>query len=537
MRYDLVIIGSGIAATALSNRVLSQNPLASVLILEAGQKVKMQDTALWQDYVVSKKLPYSKFGDEPYPEREQPGQNLNVGKTVVPLAGSRVMTFGGSTIHWGGWSFRLMPEDFNMKSNTGTGINWPIDYDILEPYYAQAECYIGVSGNSDDPVPPRTEPYPYPAFPFTFEDGSVAAALSALDITYSNLPIARHGIESRTSQHAPCKTTGTCKYCPFGARYSANNFLAQMCTAKDYPNFEIKDNCVVQTLDMESKTQVNGVTYYDKIRKQTLTVEGRNIIVAGGAIESPKLLQRSVSSYWPDGVGNDNGNVGRYFVTHPYFIFNAQISSNRSLKQPEMNFPTLCTRHFDSKNEQAKGKFILVNPPSSPDVDIAQLMKEGNSRDKIERIIAGNNTVQIHGMVEIFSEYENCIENLEGKKNQIGLPQTIVDYSQSPRFNERMEYIQSKVEKIFEKMDAKIQGKPTVSWRADHAACTCRMSEKPEDGVTDANMKVHGVDNLFVCSNAAFTSTGAINPTLTLTALSLRLGDFIHQELQAAHHG
>jgi len=81
-------------------------------------------------------------------------------------------------------------------------------------------------------------------------------------------------------------------------------------------------------------------------------------------------------------------------------------------------------------------------------------------------------------------------------------------------------------------MDAKIQGKPVISWRADHAACTCRMSEDPKKGVTDKNMKIHGVDNIFVCSNAAFTSTGAINPTLTLTALSLRLADHIIEKFE-----
>ena len=533
MKYDLIIVGSGIAATALSHRVLEKNRNAAILILEAGQKVKMQDAALWQDYIVSGKLPYAKFNDRPYPERDMPGQNQNIGETVVPLAGSRVMTYGGSTIHWGGWSFRLKPEDFFMKTNTNTSINWPIDYDTLEPYYGEAEHYIGVSGDSENNNPPRSSSYPFPAFPYTYEDSSVAAAIHALGMDFSNVPIARHGILSSTSFNAPCKTTGTCKYCPFGARYTATNFLNHMSDEKDYPNLEIRINCVANTIDMNAKNKAKGITYYNKTTKETLSVAAKEIIVAGGAIESPKLLQRSVSEFWLQGIGNDDGNVGRYFVTHPYFIFTADIAENKSLKQPEMNFPTLCTRHFDNKHEQAKGKFILVHPPSSPQIDIAELMKSGNSRAEIDESIKGANTVQIHGMVEIFSEFKNYVANLANAKNQIGLPQTIVDYSKSAEFNERMAYIQSKVEKIFEQMDAKIQGKPTISWRADHSACTCRMSDDPKKGVTDKNMKLHGVDNIYVCSNAAFTSTGAINPTLTLTALSLRLGDHINEKLEA----
>jgi len=532
MKYDLVIIGSGIAATALSHRILEKNKNASILMLEAGQKVKMQDNALWQNYIVSGKLPYSKFNDQPYPERDTPGQNQNIGATVVPLAGSRVMTYGGSTIHWGGWSFRLKPEDFLMRTNTGTSINWPIDYDTLEPYYGEAENYIGVSGDSDNNNPPRSTPYPFPAFPFTFEDTNIASAINALGMKFSNVPIARHGITSSNTFNAPCKTTGTCKYCPFGARYAATNFLNHMSYEKDYPNLEIRINSVVNTIDMDAKNKAKGVTYFNKVTKETISVEADAVIVAGGAIESPKLLQRSTSEFWLNGIGNDEGNVGRYFITHPYFIFTGMIPENKQLKQPEMDFPTLCTRHFDNEEEQAKGKFILLHPSNSPQISIAELMKNGNTRAEIDENIKGANTVQIHGMVEIFSEYDNYVTNLPNAKNQIGLPQTIVDYSQSPEFNDRMAYIQSKVEQIFENMDAKIQGKPVISWRADHAACTCRMSEDPKKGVTDKNMKIHGVDNIFVCSNAAFTSTGAINPTLTLTALSLRLADHIIEKFE-----
>ncbi len=531
-QFDTVIIGSGIAATALSERLLSKDVNASILILEAGQKVKMQDSAIWQDYVVSGKLPYTKFNDEAYPERDAPGQNMNVGKTVVPLAGSRVMTFGGSTIHWGGWSFRLKEEDFKMKTNTGSGADWPIDYADLEPYYGQAEDYIGVSGDSDNNVPPRTSPYPYPAFPYTFEDQPMATAMEQLNITHSHLPIARHGIQSSTSRHAPCKTTGTCKYCPFGARYAATNFLSDMTTVDGYPNLEVRINCVVERIEMASKLRADAVVYFDKTKQEVVTVKAKRVIVAGGAIESPKLLQRSKSKFWKQGIGNDLDLVGRYFITHPYFFFTGTVDSNDDLRQPEMNFPTLCTRYYDSKSEQAQGKFMFINPPGSPDVDIASLMQAGNSPEQVKDAIKGPNTVELQGMVEIFSEYDNKVSNYPGKINQMGLSQTIVDYSQSPTFDDRMVYIQSKVEAIFESMNVTMVGKYSVSWRADHAACTCRMSKDASEGVTDKNMKVHGVDNVYVCSNAAFTSTGAINPTLTLAALSLRLGDYINNHLE-----
>lgn len=540
-QVDTLIVGSGVAATAISERLLQSDANASILILEAGSEVKMQDQSLWQDFVVNgqqyDKLPYFKYNDLPYPDRDQPGENLSIGDTTVPLDGSRVMTYGGSTIHWGGWSFRMKPEDFKMKTNTGTGIDWPIAYDEFEPYYSAAENYIGVAGDSNDKTVPRSRAFPFDAYPFTLEDAPLINALTALGWNYSHLPIARHGIANTTAMQAPCKTTGTCKYCPFGARYAATNFLNNMQTWQDAPNFEVRLNAVVQVIDVHSKHQVKGVTYLDKRANKMVSVEAKNVIIAGGAIESPKLLMRSTSEHWPNGVGNDNDLVGRFFITHPYFMYSATVANNSELMRAEMDFPTLCSREFDSEAEQAKGKFVLVNPSSSPTPlvngkkqTLEQMMQNGMTRAEIDVALQGPAQVQVHGMVEIFSEYNNRVMNLD-TVNRIGLPETIVDYSKSADFCERMSYITAKVNQIFAKMKATPSGEPFISWRADHAACTCRMAESADEGVVDSNLKVFGVDNLYVCSNAVFPNTGAINPTLTLTALSIRLGEHLSQPL------
>ncbi|MEH6461746.1 GMC family oxidoreductase [Chitinimonas sp. JJ19] len=527
MKVETLIIGSGVAAAALAQRLLAKNPNASILMLEAGRKVKMQDAAIWQDYVVSGKLPYTQYYDLPYPDRDQPGENLSAGTTAVPLDGSRALTYGGSTIHWGGWSFRLKPEDFALRTNTGHSLDWPISYADLEPYYSQAEHYIGVSGDSNDPTVPRHCDYPFPAFPYTLEDQPAAEAMAALGMAYSHLPIARHGITDTTSRHAPCQTTGTCKYCPFGARYSANNFLDDMQNWGNFPGLQIRLNSIVQEISMRSRQQAGGVVYLDRETGQQVVVEADRIIVAAGTLESTKLLLRSRSDHWQLGIGNDHDLVGRNIVTHPYFIFSGSAPGNPLKLQPEMNFPTLCSRHFDSPAEQAKGKFILINPPGSPTVNLLSKMQAGVSRLDMDRYVAGPRQIQLHGMVEIFSEPQNRIANID-KLNHLGMQETLVDFGQAAGFDPRMQEIQGHVQRLFEAMGATMNAKPTISWRADHAACTLRMSDDDSEGVTDRHMRVHGVDNLYVCSNATFPSTGAVNPTLTLAALALRLGDHLN---------
>ena len=533
MKVETLIIGSGVGAAALAQRLLAQNPRASILMLEAGGSVKMKDAALWQNYVVSGNLPYDPYQDADYPERGQPGENVSLGGTVMGLSGSRVFTLGGTTIHWDGWSFRLKPEDFRLYSNTGQGIDWPIGYDELEPYYGQAERYIGVSGEAKDCGVPRSTPYPFPAFPYTLEDQPVAAAMEKLGIAYGHMPIARHGATETTSTHAPCQTTGTCLYCPFGARYSANNFLNDMVAWGNFPNLEIRLNSFVKEITMSTKHRASGVVYHDRFSGKDVVVEAEQVIVAAGALESPKLLQRSRSSHWANGIGNDLDLVGRYLITQPYYAFSADIAANPARLQPEMAFATLCSRHFDSVEEQPKGKFVIGNPPSAPAINLASQMQAGRRRADIDRYVDGTQQLQLIGQIEIVGDWKDRVSNY-GSINSMGMIETAVDFTKPAGFDARFVEVQAKINRIFEAMPATPAANPFLSWRADHSCCTTRMSNDETQGVIDRDLKVHGVDNVYVCSNAAFSSSGSVNPTLTLAALALRLGDHLNKSTTKA---
>lgn len=102
MKVDTLIIGSGVAATVVAQRLLEVDASASILILEAGTRVKTKDFGLWENYLITGQLPYEPFKDLPYPERDFAGENVNAGNTSIPLVGARVFVFGGSTLHWGG---------------------------------------------------------------------------------------------------------------------------------------------------------------------------------------------------------------------------------------------------------------------------------------------------------------------------------------------------------------------------------------------------------------------------------------------------
>ncbi|MBV1686350.1 GMC family oxidoreductase [Novosphingobium sp. G106] len=521
-----VIIGSGVAATVVIETLLANNRHAEIVVLEAGSRVTTKDFGLWENYLVTGGLPYDNARDANYPQRDDPGENQNAGATEVPLRGARLFAYGGTTLHWGGWAFRMKPEDFLLQHNTGESIDWPFGYAELEEFYCQAEHHLAVSGDSKDAVVPRTREFPFAAFPFTLEDKIYADAFDKLGIGYGQLPIARRGVSEVPSRHAPCQTTGTCKYCPFGARYVASNYLDDLIEWNDFPGLEIRTGTPVLAIETGTKRQASAVVYYDKASGDVVRVAADRVIVAAGAIESAKLLLRSKSDDWLDGIGNHNDQVGRYLITHPYFVMTAILPDNKLRLQPELNFPTLVSRHFDSPTEQAAGKFMMVAPPDTPAFSLAAQMQGGADRAKIDQNLAGPNKVTIQGMVEVFGRSTNTVRNM-GALNKVGLPMTTVSFAQDGAFNGRMLTIEKKVSEIFAAMGAKLDGAYTVSWRADHAASTCRMSEDEKVGVVDANLKVHGTDNVYVISNAVMPNLGSVNPTLTLAALAYRLGDHL----------
>ena len=272
--FDYVFVGSGVAASTVAKTILESNRLASILILDAGPKVPAQDRRAWWDYLVRDRRPYDYCYD-------QKGENQSVGQTEWSFDDGRVSMYGGSTVHWGGWCLRFKPEDFEVFSRTKEGADWPISYNTLEPYYGRAEEYLSVCGDDSEGWTARTTPYPRPPFPWTAADGEMIAAFKELGIKPGKLPIARY---------RKCMTTGTCKYCPFGARFSGQIALEELLTDGRHLNLEVVHNAPVSQINAESKKRIESVEYLDALTGERYTVRANTIIVCAGSYETPKLL-------------------------------------------------------------------------------------------------------------------------------------------------------------------------------------------------------------------------------------------------------
>ena len=517
--YEYVLVGSGVAGSTVAKRILEHDRAASILILEAGPQVAAKNRRYWWDYVVNANGKESKAYDF---TTDQKGESVSDGNTKFEVEGSRVMLYGGSTVHWGGWCLRFKPEDFKLFSNTGLGGDWPFAYDELFPYYEQAEHHLTVCGDVSESWNQEMRPgvpYPRPAFHWTAPDGEMIQAWLKNGIEPGKMPMARY---------RKCMTTGTCKYCPIGARFSAQLILDELRSDDRNINFEVRTSSPATQVLVDSKSRIRGVEYLDANTGETRRVYAGTVVVCSGTYESPKLLMLSKSRYWQDGIGNDYDLLGRYLVSHSILKVRGELDHNDENWFQEYDFPTLMSRTYDTAQYQAKNKIFLFKNRGLPNIDFGQLMIDGRSRAEIDTLWRASRQQELQAFMEEMGRKDNRVTLSKGK-NRFGLPKMHIHFDRSPEAEENGRNWLKLMSKVVADMGYKIIEKKTGidPPGGHHATGTCRMGRTEKDGVTDKDMRVHGTDNLYVCSNAAFPSGAAVNPTLTLTAMSFRLADHL----------
>lgn len=507
---DYVIVGSGVAGVTIAKRLLEHNPVTAILMLEAGPEIPAKNRRYWWDYITLNRTPYDFTYDQAW-------EATSAGNVNWLSQGARVKAYGGSTMHWGAWSLRFKPEDFRLFTNTGLGADWPIGYDDLEPYYCDAEDFLAVCGDDAENWSRRSRPYPLPPFEWTAADGVMIEAFKRIGMKPGKMPLARY---------RKCMTTGTCKYCPFGARFTAQAVLDDLRAEPRYARFEVRTNSPAKRLLTSSRHEIEGVEYVDSRTGETHCVRADRYIICSGSYETPKLLMNSKSTHWKNGVGNDYDLLGRFIISHSMLKVRGRTPRNPKRWFQEYDFPTLMSRSYDTPEEQKKGKLFVFKNRVLPDINIAAQMIAGKTPEQIDQIVTGPMELEVQAFMEEKGKFENRLEIVPGT-DRFGLPLTKVTFSRNDEENENTKNRLGLLEEVIREMNYQMVYSKTEDPGAHHTTGTCRMAPTPDRGITDANLQVHEIPNLFLCSNGVFPSGSAVNPTLTLTALALRLTDHL----------
>ncbi len=531
MKTSVCIIGSGVAAGVTATELMDRG-MRDIVMIECGERVKMRDYRTWMD--MATRSPSAAEMDSPFAALTLPNhidvpayargrytadEIENVGPQDFNLPGATLRIRGGTTVHFEGWSYRLKPEDFELQTRTGKGSDWPISYEDLEPYYNLAEETMQVAGDATDKDhPPRNKPLPLPAFPFQRSDQTFLKAMADNGWTTSHTVICRN-TESIKGQ-AQCQTIGTCRYCLLGARFSGDQVLDRL---ESRSGFKLLTETTVVKLLPRSRSNVRAIEVLDQKSGKTQEIEADLFIVAAGAAESAKLLLASAGATWPAGPGNESDLVGRCLMNHP-LIFGQSQHPVPGHTPSETDFPTAFSRHFDTPEEQATGKFVISNQGMGS--NLRWHMLKGKSVDQIKSFLdEGWPLGPIITMGEQFPDPANRI-TLAGGVGPMGLPRTRIYYS----FDDNVRAMGRRQTQVQQELFASMGVKePLLSGIsiAAHPMGTCKMATQAKEGVVDADLKVHGVDNLYMCGAGAFPSGGAGNPTLTIVALAHRLGEHL----------
>jgi choline dehydrogenase-like flavoprotein len=535
---DVAIVGSGISG-ALIGWTLARAG-AKVIILEAGPTVnRIQGIkhAFATNVVGTPDAPYPQNPWAPTPATLDPNNYLvQTGPDLFTSNYERVV--GGTTWHWLGTAIRLIPSDFTMQSTYGVGVDWPITYNELEPWYVVAEDTIGVAGDSDeDNGAPRTAPYPMPAHPLSYSDTMFAKAVEPLGLQVTATPQARVSIQEGYNKRPRCCANAYCiPMCPIGAKYDATVHLDMARQA----GAEVRENCVVFKLDHDAEGRITSLSYRTP-DKQDTTLTARQFVVAAHAIETPKILLMSRSAAMPNGLANSSDQVGRNLMDHPtqltYALAPEPVGPYRS---PLSTAGIESLRDGEFRKQRGAFRIELGNdgwswPGKDPVNWAGDLIKQGvEGQDLYHQIMELNaRAIRTAALVEQLPDPDSRV-TLSDEVDAIGIPRPEVHYIVDDYAKAGLAAARDQFAVIYEAIGAEQVTQVPEIQGAGHIMGTYRMGSDPKSSVTDSFGRTWDHPNLWLAGSGLFPTTGTANPTLTIAALAMRSAPEILKSLSAA---
>jgi len=514
------IAGSGIAATLVA-RVLSERGYA-VTLFEKGPEYEYPHAMQLQE----RHLYFPE--NPPAREAEDDLKRLTLSGTYTQNPDrERCMRVGGSATIWTAITPRMHPSDFRTHSSFGFGVDWPLTYDDLEPYYGRAEKFLGVSGTDEDNpfAPRRSSPFPLPPFELTPADLLLAKRLDDAGIRLHSTPQAR--ARQNYDERPACQNFAACRFCPIGARYSPNHELERLLASG---RVRLRTNTSVRRILTDRAGRARGLLVQHNTSPSVEEFPADVVVIAAGALESSRLLLLSRNPSHPNGVGNASGRVGRQFTFHHLWI--GTLRSKERLFTGMLGPVTGQTQQFCSPASRGKHGGIKVEfsshfmgfPPLSLNMADAT-----TGREMVDR---SGDDARCRGIIfhaETAPDDKKYLR-LSEEEDRFGDPFIHLHY-ESSAFDERTYGYARELLQRFERATAT----EVVSFDAFEAydsGCHhmggCVMGTDPRSSVVNGMGAVHGCAGLFIVGSSVFPGTsGCMNPTLTLSALALRTADAI----------
>ncbi|WP_337264704.1 MULTISPECIES: GMC family oxidoreductase [unclassified Serratia (in: enterobacteria)] len=593
--YDVVIVGGGISGAIVAKTLTQAGKRC--LIVEAGTGIGV-DYQGYLDYLNTFYTATIKIPNAPYPVNPNAPEPLETEVAKIPpdrpndkgyfvqcgpLPYSSTYTryLGGTTLHWLGTSLRMLPEDFHLKSLYGVGIDWPISYQDLEPWYREAERELGVSANVDEQsylgvTFPTDYVYPMHGLPASWSDKQLASRIDGMQVeddgqSYTlkvrGTPASRNGIPNAAYNHGHgyqpkgavgnasighrCMGNSSCvPICPIQAKYSALKTL----DAANHDKLDILLRSVAYqlTINPDSK-EIADVQFKHYLSPQDPTytlhrVRGKRYVLAAHAVANAILLLASDAC-----KGNDL--VGRHLMDHPELLTWGLASTPMwPLRGPLATSGIEDLRGGSFRKYHAPYRFEMGNdgwlwPTGAPLSNVLDLVDNQQQfgkalRQQLEVDVSRQFRFGI--LVEQLPEYENRVTIDPAYKDALGNYRPVIHYDLSPYTRAGFSSAFETAMAIFDKAGIKNcsnypkeaagaftcpDGKTLTFNGAGHFAGTHCMGDSPGNSVVNKYQRTWEHSNLYLVGCGNMINMGTSNPTLTMSALTCWAAHNILQDL------
>ena len=451
-------------------------------------------------------------------------------KTFDWIRGTQV---GGRSLIWGRQTYRWSDDDFEANLREGIGVDWPVRYKDIAPWYSYVEKYIGVSGEALNlPHLPDSEFLPPMELNCVEKElqASIAKNYSDRILTIGRVAHITQGAKSKGGR-TQCQFRNRCdRGCPFGSYFSSNS--ATLPAAEQTGNMTLRPHSIVSEVLYDEATQkAKGVRVVDALSKEVLEFNSKVIFICASSMASTAILLNSKSNRFPNGLGNDSGELGHNIMDHQlgsgasgsYEGFEDQYYTGR---RPN-GFYIPRFRNIGGKKDAVDFLRGYGYQGGAGRNDWSAAVAELGYGEAYKKALLkpGKWTVGMGGFGEVLPYHENRMYLNYDKVDQWGLPKIVFDAEFKENEKKMKEDWKVQAAEMLENAGCKqveIFDSNAPIGKGIHEMGTARMGHDPKTSVLNKYNQVHSVPNVIVTDGAFMTSSGTQNPSLTYMAFTAR---------------